>query len=85
MPKIEQLDWSKLKPATINTSTHFSGTKNFATYEYKEPSKKSKHGAIKITRPPKPQKKKKVKSIDKTLWRENFDQMQHLHNISREI
>ena len=84
MPKIEQLDWSKLKPATIENSRDF-GTRNFVTYHYKEPSKKSKHGAIKITKPPKTKNKaKKVKPIDKTLWRENFDQMQHLRNISRE-
>lgn len=55
MPKIEQYDWDKLKPKTpLRSFSH--GTKDFATHEIVEAKPNSKHGALKITRPPKNKK-----------------------------
>jgi hypothetical protein len=51
MPKVEQYDWSKLKPQSPNTKqTH--GTKDFNTYEFVEAHKNSRNGAIKVTKLP---------------------------------
>lgn len=52
MPKIKQYDWDKLKPSSVDKTQH-KGTKQFSTYEYKEPAKGSKNGAVKTTRLPK--------------------------------
>lgn len=55
MPKVPERQLSpgeisaKLKPVR----TYQPGTKNFATFDFVEPRKGSKNGAVKITRPPK--------------------------------
>lgn len=63
MPKVEQYDWDKLRPKTIEKPSK-QGTKQFSTYEYKEPHKRSKNGAVKVTRPP---KQKRTRAIDPTI------------------
>jgi hypothetical protein len=52
MPKIEQYDWNKLRPRSLKYPFGESGTKDFATHEVIETKASSKHGAIKITKPP---------------------------------
>lgn len=54
MPSVEQYDWDKLKPKPkIKTTANFhKGTKEFPTYQYIEPKRGSKNGAIKITKLP---------------------------------
>lgn len=76
MPEIKQLDWANLQPTTpdkIQRSVKLP--KGYKKYDkaFIRPKKKKT-----------PSKTKKQKSIDKTLWGENFDQMQHLQSIMRE-
>lgn len=56
MPKVEQYDWSKLKPAILKTrQTH--GTTDFPVNKLIEARKNnSKHGDIKVKKLPDPYK-----------------------------
>lgn len=72
MIKIEQIDWSKFKQIEPK-QTSSSGTKNFSTHEYKEKTKRSKHGGIKTTRLPK-------------IYRQDIAaHMNHIRSIKDEI
>lgn len=77
MPKVEQLDWDNLKPK-VPFPRQQSGTKNYSTYDYKEPRKGSKNGAVKTTRPPKKTK------LPKPYRVEYGKAMQHLRDIAKE-
>lgn len=79
MPKIEQYDWSKLQPPQKNVGSS-RGTKDYATYEFIEPHKKSKNSATTVIKPPinkrrkvvkTTSKKKRPKVIDKTIYQYN--------------
>lgn len=71
MPKVEQLDWSTLKPPTPEKGI-LKGTKEFSTYECREKRKNSKHGAIKTTKLPK-------------VYRAQYGRdMNHIRSIMRE-
>lgn len=70
MPNIEQLDWDKLKPKS----------KDKIVYDFKKPKGYKKFDKSFV----KPKKKKKLKVVDKTLWRDNYDQRQHLQSITKE-
>jgi hypothetical protein len=74
MPSIEQLDWSKLKP-TKPDQTHYNKEKP-------KGYKKYDNNFIKPTKPVK--KYKKIKAIDKSIWSDNYRNMEHLSAIMRE-
>lgn len=70
MPKIEQLDWSKLKPATPDkTSESFHKMKGYRKYE---PDTKHK-------------KRVKIKFIDKRIFTEQRQNLDHLRSIQAEL
>ena len=73
MTKIAQLDWSNLKPDVPEKSTHIVKTKELPKGYRKYPTQ------------PKKKKPKKVKAIDKSIWTDNYNNLEHLRSISREI
>lgn len=66
MPKVPELNWSKLKPNTPETIRR----KKVAKVAKVHKPKKIRH-----------RKKKKAKIIDKRLFGDIYDQNQHLRNI----
>lgn len=76
MPKVPLRNLSlgeKIENSRKYSKSKTAGTKQFATHEYKESNKRSKHGGVKTRRLPQPYR------------REFANAMNHIRTISKEI